>query len=270
MGANTKVVPDQDQYIEIRPGLFRCTTILTLGFISLPIATFLIKGNAIPGEPEAHEWLMVDAGVPHHTDDILNYVKVVLKHPKDTLKYICITHAHLDHTGASIALLDQYPGSKVVAHPEEKPFLCDGKSFKSCVGDTWAFTIMKHLSPPPKIRIPEDKMLLLREGELWEYSHLIKVVETHGHTPGSISFIHVPSRSIMIGDASKNHTFTTKEPKLSYPLATGTCHMGTAIKSMDKIISLKDEVDTILPAHDYNPEGITIEELQELRASHPR
>ncbi|KAF9171815.1 hypothetical protein BGX21_004882 [Mortierella sp. AD011] len=270
MGAQAKVVPDQDQYVEIRPGLFRCTTILTFGFVALPIATFLIKGNPIPGEPEAHEWLMVDAGAPPHTENIVKNVKEVLKHPKDTLKYVCITHAHLDHTGASIALLDQYPGCKVVAHPEEKPFLCDGKSFKSCAGDTWVFTVMKHLSAPSKIRIPEDKMLLLREGEEWEYSHVVKVIETHGHTPGSISLIHISSRCIMIGDASKNHMFLSKEPHLTYPLAPGTCHMGNAIKSLDKIISLKEQVDTILPAHDYNPEGITIAELQELRTSDPR
>jgi hypothetical protein len=87
---------------------------------------------------------------------------------------------------------------------------------------------------------------------------------------GSISFIHVRSRSIMIGDASKNHMFLSKAPCLSYPVSVGTCHMGTAIQSMDKIISLKDQVDTIFPAHDYNPDGVTVEEMQAFRAANPR
>ncbi|KAG0315202.1 hypothetical protein BGZ99_007610 [Dissophora globulifera] len=270
MTAAQKIVPDQEEYVEVRPGLYRCTFILTMAFLALPIATFLIKGNPIADEPGAHEWIMIDAGAPPHADNIVETVKSVLKHPKDKLKYICITHAHLDHTGASMVLLEHYPECKVVSHPEEKPFLCDGKSFSSCAGDTWVFNVMKHLSMAAKIRIPENKMLLLRENENWEYSHLIKIIETHGHTPGSISFLHVPSRSIMIGDASKNHMFTSKLPNLSYPLATGTCHMGNAIKSMDKIISFKSEIDTIFPAHDYNPEGITVAELQELRTSDPR
>ncbi|KAF8933227.1 beta-lactamase-like protein [Dissophora ornata] len=270
MSPVAKIVPDQDEYIEIRPGVFRCTIILSMGFISLPIATFLIKGNPVPGETDAHEWLIVDAGAPFQADSILQNVKSVLKHPKDTLKYICITHSHLDHTGATLVLLEHYPGCKVVGHPEEKPFLCDGKSYKSCVGDTWVFNVMKHFSGAPKLRVPEDRMLLLREGDEWEYSRQVEIIETHGHTPGSISFLHVPSRSIMIGDATKNHMFMSKEPNLTYPLGPGTCHMGNAIKSMDKIISLKDQVDTIFPAHDYNPEGITVADLQELRTSDPR
>lgn len=92
----------------------------------------------------------------------------------------------------------------------------------------------------------------------------------HMKNLGSISFIHIPSRSIMIGDASKNHAFLSKQPGLSYPLSTGTCQMGTAIKSMDKIISLKDQIDTIFPAHDYNHEGVTVEEMKAFRTANPR
>ncbi|KAG0056967.1 hypothetical protein BGZ83_002574 [Gryganskiella cystojenkinii] len=271
MGApETNIVPDQEKYLELRPGLFRCTLIFSLGPVNLPVATFLIKGHAIPGSDGGHEWLMVDAGVPHHAQQIVKTVEEVLKHPKDTLKYLCITHAHMDHTGASMVLLERYPECKVVSHVEEKTFLCDGKSFKSCVGDTWIFNIMKHLMASSKIRIPEEKMVLLREGEQWEYSGLFEIIETRGHTPGSISFLHVPTRSMMIGDASRNHMFLKKLPDLSYPLSTGTSDMGTAVKSMDKIISMKSRVDTIFPAHDYNHDGVTMADFEYLRTSDPR
>jgi len=128
------IVPDLEQYLELRPGLFRCTFVFSLGPLSLPVATFLIRGH--PTEEGGHEWLMVDAGLPPLADKIVKSVEAILSHPKDTLKYLCITHAHMDHTGAILALLDRYPECKVVSHLEEKPFLCDGKSFKSCVGDT--------------------------------------------------------------------------------------------------------------------------------------
>ncbi|KAF9340140.1 hypothetical protein BGZ91_003295 [Linnemannia elongata] len=61
----------------------------------------------------------------------------------------------------------------------------------------------------------------------------------------------------------------SKLPNLSYPPSRGTCYMDTAIRSMDKIISLKDQVDTIFPAHDYNPEGLTVQELETYRAATP-
>ncbi|KAG0071605.1 hypothetical protein BGZ89_010111 [Linnemannia elongata] len=266
-----KLLPDQNEFLELRPGLYRCTFVLTFGPVGLPIATFLIRGNPIPAtDNKAHEWIMVDAGAPPHAAQILAAVERVLSHPQDTLKYLCITHAHLDHTGATPLLLDRYPGCKVVGHPEERPFLCEGKGYKSCSGDTWVFNVMKHLAMASKVQVPLERMLWVREGEEWEYGKLMKVIETHGHTPGSISFIHIPSRSIMIGDASKNHAFLSKQPGLSYPLSTGTCQMGTAIKSMDKIISLKDQVDTIFPAHDYNHEGVTVEEMKAFRAANPR
>ena len=41
----------------------------------LPIATFLIQGNPIPEEPEAHEWIMVDAGAPPQTETILKNIR---------------------------------------------------------------------------------------------------------------------------------------------------------------------------------------------------
>ncbi|KAF9538045.1 hypothetical protein EC957_007279 [Mortierella hygrophila] len=267
----TKLLPDQNEFLELRPGLFRCTFVLTFGPVGLPIATFLIRGNSITAtDDKAHEWIMIDAGAPPHAAQILAAVERVLSHPQDTLKYLCITHAHLDHTGTTPLLLERYPTSKVIAHPEERPFLCEGKGYNSCAGDTWVFNVMKHLALASKVRIPVERMLWVREGEEWEYDGLVKVIETHGHTPGSISFIHIPSRSIMIGDASKNHAFLSKQPGLSYPLSTGTCQMGTAIKSMDKIISLKDQIDTIFPAHDYNHEGVTVEEMEVFRAANPR
>lgn len=180
----TAVLSDLEQFIELRPGLFRCTVILQVGPLALPVATFLIRGNPIPDAKDAHEWIMVDAGLPNRTSVVLSAMDKLLCHPGDTLKYLCITHAHLDHTGATMLLLEKYPSMKVISHIEEKPFLCEGKSFRSCVGDTWTFNIMKNLSAASKVQVPEERLLLLREGEEWEYSSLVKVIETHGHTPG--------------------------------------------------------------------------------------
>ncbi|KAH7056830.1 beta-lactamase-like protein [Linnemannia elongata] len=266
-----KFLPDQNEFLELRPGLYRCTFVLTFGPVGLPIATFLIRGNPIPAtDNKAHEWIMIDAGAPPHAAQILAAVERVLSHPQDTLKYLCITHSHMDHTGTTLLLLERYPTCKVIAHPEERPFLCEGKGYNSCSGDRWVFNVMKFLTgAPAKMKVPVENVVWVREGEEWEYQSVLKVVETPGHTPGSISFIHTSSRSFMIGDACKNHMSFSKLPNLSYPPSRGTCYMDTAIRSMDKIISLKDQVDTIFPAHDYNPEGLTVQELETYRAATP-
>ncbi|KAG0374448.1 hypothetical protein BGX24_010398, partial [Mortierella sp. AD032] len=45
--------------------------------------------------------------------------------------------------------------------------------------------------------------------------------------------------------------------------------MGTAIRSMDKIISFKGEVDTIFPGHDFSKEGVAVAEMMAFRAENP-
>lgn len=126
--------------------LFRCTVICMFPPpLALPAATFLIRGNSIAGTKDIHGWLMVDAGLPSRSCPPLTH---------------CVAQAIRSSTSASPTatsatraprcwLLEKYPSSQ--SHfAEEKPFLCEGKSFKSCVSDTWTFNIKKNLSAVSK------------------------------------------------------------------------------------------------------------------------
>ncbi|KAF9389131.1 hypothetical protein CPC16_006045 [Podila verticillata] len=191
---------DLDRFVEVRPGLFRCTIIWPLGLgINIPVSTFLVRGDPLDKSADpAHDWLLVDSGAPMQVATLLKAIDAVLTHEKDTLRYICITHAHIDHTGAATALLEKYPGSKVVIHVEEMPFICEGKSFKT-------YAVMNIASNP----------------------------------------------------------LFSKIPCISGPLVMSTCHWGNAMKSIDKILSLKEDIDTVFPAHDYNVDGVHIDKVHE-------
>ncbi|KAI1316678.1 hypothetical protein EDD11_009634 [Mortierella claussenii] len=261
-------LPDLERFVEVRPGLFRCTIIWQISVaVSVPVATFLIRGDSLEeGADPAHDWLLVDSGAPLQVERLLKAIDNVLTHEKDRLRYICITHGHLDHTAAATALLEKYPESKVVIHADEMPFLCHGKSFRTLTSDTWSFTLLKHFSHESDVRLPDDRTITLRDGDEFEFEHVLKFVETPGHTPGSASFIHIPSRSIMVGDAIMNIAalpLWSKIPCISGPLAMSTCHWGNAMKAIDKILTLKDKVDTVFPAHDYSAEGVHIDKVHE-------
>ncbi|CAO3564038.1 unnamed protein product [Mortierella alpina] len=261
-------LPDLNKFVEVRPGLWRCTIIWQVSVgVQVPVATFLVRGDSLEqGSDPAHDWLLVDSGAPMQVDTLLKAMDQVLTHEKDQLRFICITHAHIDHTGATPALLEKYPEAKVVIHEEEKPFICDGKSFRSCTSDTWTFSLLKHFSHEADVRIPHERTVTLRDGDQWEFEHVLKFVETPGHTPGSASYLHIPTRSIMVGDAVMNIAsmpLWSKIPCISGPLVMSTCHWGNAMKAIDKILSLKDDVDTIFPAHDYNVEGLHIDHVHE-------
>ncbi|KAF9173854.1 hypothetical protein BGX21_006068 [Mortierella sp. AD011] len=261
-------LPDLNKFVEVRPGLFRCTIIWRImPGVEVPVATFLVRGDSLEnGSDPAHDWLLIDSGAPAQVDTLLKAIDGLLTHEKDTLRYICITHAHVDHTGAAPALLEKYPGSRVVIHQEERPFICDGVSLRTCPSDTWTFTLFKHFSHESCVKVPHDRTVTLRDGDRWEFEHVLKFVATAGHTPGSASYIHIPSRSIMVGDALMNiatNPMWSKVPCISGPMALSTCNWGDAMNSISKVLTLKDEVDTVFPAHDYSVDGIHIDKVHE-------
>ncbi|KAG0328199.1 hypothetical protein BGZ99_005865 [Dissophora globulifera] len=261
-------LPDLERFVELRPGLFRCTIIWPVAIgVQVPVATFLIRGDSLDqGADPAHDWILIDSGAPMQVERLLAAIDAVLTHEKDTLRYVCITHGHIDHTGAVPALLEKYPQSKVVIHKEEKPYVCDGRSFRSVTSDTWTFTLLKHFSHEAEVQFPPDRTVTLCEGDEWEFEHVLKFVETPGHTPGSASYIHIPTRSIMVGDAVMNiaaNPMWSKIPCISGPLAMSTCHWGNAMKAIDKILTFRDKVDTVFPAHDYSADGVHIDKVHE-------
>ncbi|KAF9438991.1 hypothetical protein BGZ76_001886 [Entomortierella beljakovae] len=265
-------LPDLNKFVEVRPGLFRCTIIWRiLPGIEVPVSTFLVRGDSVEKNSDpAHDWLLIDAGEPTTSDILLKAIDEVLTHEKDTLRFICITHCHIDHTGAIPTLLEKYPGSKVIIHEDEKPFICDGVSLRVCSGDTWSFTLMKHLAHESKVTAPHDRTVTLRDGDKWEFEHVLKFVTTAGHTPGSASYLHIPTRSIMVGDALMNiaaNPMWSKIPCISGPMAMSTCHWGNAMESITKILTLTEHVDTVFPAHDYNADGVHIDKIQEFHKS---
>ncbi|KAG0090461.1 hypothetical protein BGZ93_007366 [Podila epicladia] len=247
-----------NRFVEVRPGLHCCTTVWNIGWgyiAQVPVSAFLVRHNANP-----HDWALIDTCAPDASLIFVNAINEFLAHPQDRIRYICITHAHSDHTGGVHALLDRYPESKVVVHIEERPFVSDGLQLKSCCGNSWIFNLLKvplDYLHKADVRVPSDRIVTLRDGDHWEFEGVIEFVETSGHTPGSASFIHLPSKSVMVGDAVMNY------PKVSGPFRVSTYNWGDAMTSIDKILSLDDRVETVFPAHDVGQSGVHITKVRD-------
>ncbi len=86
---------------------------------------------------------------------------------------VIITHGHFDHVFSG-ALFKAETGAKVIMHPNDLPLLAE-------VPETARFFGIKAPAPPSPDR-------LVREGEAVTVGGLsLRVLETPGHTPGSIS-----------------------------------------------------------------------------------
>ncbi|KAG0362311.1 hypothetical protein BG005_006141 [Podila minutissima] len=249
---------DLNKFVQVRQGLHCCTTVWNIGWgyvAQVPVSAFLVRHKTNP-----HDWALIDTCAPDESSILMNAIDKFLTHAQDRIRYICITHAHYDHTGGVHALLDRYPDSKVVVHAEEKPFVCDGRQFKSLWGDTCIFNLLKvpiDYLHKANVRVPYDRTVTLRDGDHWEFEDVLEFVETSGHTPGSASFIHLPSKSMMVGDTVMNY------PNVSGPTPASTWHWGDAMKAIDKILSLEDRVEIVFPAHDVGQSGVHIAKVRD-------
>lgn len=95
---------------------------------------------------------------------------------KDSLKYILLTHGHHDHFAAAQEYMDAYPDA-VFAAPEKDTYLMyEGSDNKDFADDE-----EKSVCPEAHMLLKEGDVIRIGESEL-------RVIETPGHTEGSICF----------------------------------------------------------------------------------
>lgn len=102
---------------------------------------------------------------------------------------ILLTHAHFDHIGAVDAVRDQW-GIPVYLHSAEKDWLQ-----RPSLNGSMYFGIAE------PVVAKEAEQIIHGEHELSIGSFTINVMETPGHSPGSLSFYFSDSNVVFAGDA---------------------------------------------------------------------
>ncbi len=122
------------------------------------------------GDPVSREAIVVDPG-----DDAPKVLAALEKHGL-TCRAILITHTHIDHVGANLAVRDA-TGARLMLHEADLP-LYDNLRVQA----EWMGGMM--LEPP---RAPIDEHV--HQGDVVKAGSLnAEVLHTPGHTPGSICF----------------------------------------------------------------------------------
>lgn len=211
----TPVVPEQ-----IEPGIYRIAPSRS--------NVYLLVGDTLA---------LIDTGMPGEGKQILEAITAIGRKPEE-LTYILITHAHLDHIG-SLALLKKATGATIVASDKEIGYIqglkktwrmsregIGGKVFKALLFFNETF-IFKY--EPATIDIP------CKGGETINCLGGIKVIDTPGHSPGSLSF-YLPDKGILFtGDALSGR------PALRLPMKVGCSNYQKALESVEKIAELTFE-----------------------------
>lgn len=177
--------------------------------------------------------VLVDTGMPGDGPIVLSAVRE-LGYAPDDVTSILVTHAHLDHIG-SLAALKAATGALVVAsrreqeHTEGRRMLCSmaregagGKLFKGILYFMELF-FMKY--------VPVQLDRAWQQGDVVRIAGF-RVLETPGHSPGSLSFFHEQTRLVCTGDALSG------APRLRLPPRAGCSDYARALDSAAALAGL--------------------------------
>jgi glyoxylase-like metal-dependent hydrolase (beta-lactamase superfamily II) len=112
-------------------------------------------------------------------------------------RVLMLTHIHLDHAGASGVLCERYPELVVYVHENGAPHLADPtkllESASRLYGDDMD-RLWGEVAP-----VPEERIRTLRGGEEVEG---FKVAYTPGHATHHVSYLHVDTGDVYVGDTA--------------------------------------------------------------------
>ncbi|NOZ87872.1 MAG: MBL fold metallo-hydrolase [Deltaproteobacteria bacterium] len=177
----------------------------------------------IIGDDAGHEAVVVDPG--GNVSDI----KSVLARNELVPKLIINTHAHFDHVGGNKELSESYdPHLPIAIHPAEAGLITQLENMASMFG------VRLENSPPAE--------RMLKEGDIIRVGVIeLQVLETPGHSSGSISLVVKGEDMVIVGDL----LFAGSIGRTDFPGGD----LDTLLANVkEKIFTLGDDVK-VLPGH---------------------
>lgn len=135
---------------------------------------------------------LIDAGVWGTAPQLQGYLNQIGRSPRE-ISSVFLTHAHPDHIGGCLAI-HKASSALFCAHPADKG---------------WIEDVERQYRERPILNffeLVEGSVAInreLRDGDTisWDKGKTIRVIETPGHSPGSISFYDEEEGALFTGDA---------------------------------------------------------------------
>ncbi len=155
-------------------------------------------------------------------------IKALIAEHGVTLEKILLTHAHVDHAGATADIADEYSVPIEGPHKDDQ-FLIDEIE---AVAQTYGFQNVRTFIPN---RFFEDGDTVKVGDQTFD------VIHCPGHTPGHVIYYHAPSKLVIVGDV----LFQGSIGRTDFPRGNHT-DLINSIKN--KLFPLGDDI-TFLPGH---------------------
>ncbi|OQP07221.1 MBL fold metallo-hydrolase [Geobacillus sp. 46C-IIa] len=133
--------------------------------------------------------------VPH----LLAGLKALQIDPAD-IRYIIVTHIHLDHAGGVGMLLEHCPNATVVVHPKGKRHLADPS--RLIAGAKAVYGAQFDALFDPIVPVPEERLIVKEDGETLVLSaeRTLTFYDTPGHANHHFSIYDSYSGGVFTGD----------------------------------------------------------------------
>ena len=135
---------------------------------------------SVIGDGQTHEAMVIDPG--DQVDEILE----ILRQANLTLKYIVVTHAHIDHVGGAMKL-KAATGAPILLNQNDLTLLKMLDIQAAWIG----------MRPPGAVKIDES----LDDGQSLKVGNIVSnVIQTPGHTEGSVCLFFPEEKKLIAGD----------------------------------------------------------------------
>ena len=186
------------------------------------LSTYVVKG------PES---MVIDPGTTHGLPGIVEGIREI--GIKD-LRYIGLTHVHLEQAGGAWKLSETYPEAELLIHPDGIERMIELDKLDSSRSHEDQVKIFGEVRGVKIMRILESK-----EGTIDLGGLNLKVVYTPGHDSSCQCFFDPDTRILIVGDSVG---VFSKERNIITPDSPSPFNPRKTIESLEKLIALRPEI----------------------------
>lgn len=183
------------------------------------------------------EVVLVEAGPASTHENMLGALGEIGFRP-ESVKYILLTHVHLDHGGAAGNLITHFPSAYVVAHQRGIEHLINPETMLwKAANEVLGFVATIYGKPEPVAReriIPVVERLSLTLGKL-----SFEIIPTPGHASHHVCIFLYPASIVFTGDAAGIYIPSCD---LVLPATPPPFKLAPALKSLDTLVELEPKL----------------------------